>query len=99
MKKTLLLTFALALSSFGAEWTGYISDAACGASNANDSQASKDCAKRCVKSGSAPVFVVDGKVITIADPKKVMDFVGEKVKVSGKLEKNTLTVEKIAKAS
>lgn len=99
MKKTLFLTFAMAAASFAGELTGYISDSACGASNANDSQASKDCAKRCVKSGSAPVFVVDGKVMTIADPKKAMDFVGEKVKVTGKVDKNTVTIEKIAKAS
>lgn len=98
MKRTILLSLSLAFASFAGEWTGYISDAACGAANANDTAASKECAKNCVKGGSAPVFVTDGKVIKIADPKKVMNFVGDKVKVSGKLEKDTLSVEKIAKA-
>jgi hypothetical protein len=49
---------------------------------------------------AAPVFVTaDGKVLSIADPKKAMNFVGDKVKVSGKVDKDKLTIESIAKAS
>ncbi|MBY0502284.1 MAG: hypothetical protein K2X03_00135 [Bryobacteraceae bacterium] len=100
MKKYLFLSAAFALSSFAAEWVGFISDASCGAGNAKPTAEAKECAQRCVKSGAAPVFVTgDGKVLTIVDPKKVMDFVGDKVKVKGSLSKDKLTVETIAKAS
>ena len=100
MKKMLFLSTAFALSSFAGEWVGFISDASCGAGNAKPTAEAKECAQRCVKSGAAPVFVTgDGKVLTISDPKKVMDFVGDKVKVKGVLSKDKLTVETIAKAS
>jgi hypothetical protein len=99
MKRTILLSLSLAFASFAGEWTGYISDATCGASNANDSAASKECAKNCVKGGAAPVFVVGDKVIKISDPKKVMNFVGDKVKVTGKLDNDTVSVDTIVKAS
>jgi hypothetical protein len=49
-----------------------------------------------VKKGAAPVFVTDGKVIKIANADKVMDHLGKKVKVSGKLEGETLTVDSIS---
>lgn len=101
MKRTLLLSLTLAMAAFPAEWTGYISDAACGKANANDSAESKECARRCVKSGSAPVFVVGDKVLSIADPKKVTGFVGEKVTVTGTVDdaKKSVTVATIKKAS
>ena len=70
--KKLVLTAALAssLSAFGAEMVGYISDAQCGARNANSSAESQECAKSCVKSGSAAVFVTekDQKVYKVAGP-------------------------------
>ena len=90
----LLLTTA----AFGAEWTGYISDSTCGKSNANDTEASKNCAKTCVKNGAKPVFVVGDKVFQIADPKAVMNFVGEKVVIDGSLKGETVSVAKIKKA-
>lgn len=99
MKKTFFLTVALASASFAGEWTGFISDASCGAANAKATAEAKECAQRCVKGGAAPVFVTsDNKVVNIANPAKVKDLVGEKVKVKGNLDKGTLTVESIAKA-
>ena len=100
MKKILFLSTAFAVSSFAAEWVGFISDASCGAGNAKPTAEAKECAQRCVKAGAAPVFVTgDGKILTITDPKKVMNFVGDKVKVKGVLDHDKLTVESIAKAS
>jgi hypothetical protein len=97
--KKLLLSLTLATAAFAGEWTGYISDSNCGKSNANDSAASKECAKNCVKNGAKPVFVVGDQVIDISDPKKVMDFVGEKVTIKGTLDKNTVKVDSIKKAA
>ena len=100
MKKILFLSSLFALSSFAGEWVGFISDASCGAGNAKPTAEAKECAQRCVKAGAAPVFVTgDGKVLTIVDPKKAMDFVGDKVKIKGALSKDKLTIESIAKAS
>ncbi len=100
MKKILFLSTVFALSSFAGEWVGFISDASCGAGNAKPTAEAKECAQRCVKSGAAPVFVtVEGKVLSIADPAKVMNFVGDKVKVTGSVDKDKLTVASIAKAS
>ena len=99
MKKILFLSTAFALSGFAGEWVGFISDASCGAGNAKPTTEAKECAQRCVKAGAAPVFVTaDGKVLTLADPKKAMDFVGDKVKVKGALSKDKLTIETIVKA-
>ncbi len=100
MKKFLFLSTAFALSSFAGEWVGFISDASCGAGNAKPTAEAKECAQRCVKSGAAPVFVTgDGKVLNLTDPKKAMNFVGDKVKVKGAVSNDKLTIETIAKAS
>ena len=42
-----------------AEFRGWISDASCGAGNAASNQAARECAERCIKGGSAPVFVTE----------------------------------------
>ncbi|MBK9166192.1 MAG: hypothetical protein IPM24_01870 [Bryobacterales bacterium] len=101
MKKLIVSALCSAVFSFGlaaAEWTGYVSDAACGAANANDSQASKECAKRCVESGSPPVLVVDGKVLAIANADKVKPHVGEKVTVTGEVKGEKITIASIRRA-
>ena len=95
MMKTLSL-FAFSLSLFAGEWTGAISESGCGLKHA--SGGAEKCVSGCVKKGAAPVFVADGKVIRLANAEKVMDHLGKKVKVTGKLEGDTLTVESIAAA-
>lgn len=100
--KKLVLTAALAscLSAFGAEMVGYISDAQCGARNANSSAESQECAKSCVKSGSAAVFVTekDQKVYKVPDQSKVLSMVGQKVVVDGAVKGDTITVAAIKPA-
>mgnify|MGYP001044489077 CR=1 FL=1 len=88
------LLFALALAA--GEWTGHISDAKCGAAHSDHSEASIKCVRACVKAGQKPVFVTeDKKVVQIANPDKVMDYLGHKVKVTGKLEGETLTIDSV----
>ena len=79
---------------------GWISDASCGASNANGEAASRDCAKRCINGGAAAVFVseADQKVYKLegGDAKKHVDY---KVKVTGDVKGDTIKVSEIKKAS
>jgi hypothetical protein len=99
MKKYLLLMvlfFSLALyAADKGTWTGYISDSHCGAKGNNDGH--EDCAKKCIKDGYAPVFVVGDKVYTISDTKKVSKFIGKKVTITGTITGEALDIEKIEK--
>jgi hypothetical protein len=99
MKKYLLLLVVLfSLSVFAADkgtWTGYISDSHCGAKGNSDGHAS--CAKKCVKEGYAPVFVVGDKVYTINNPKKVSNYIGDKVTITGTITDDKLDIEKVTK--
>lgn len=98
MKKVALLA-AFALSAFAGEWTGAISEAGCGAKHVDGSEKSIACVKGCVKKGAAPVFVTaDGKVVKIANPDKVNDHLGQKVKVTGNLDGETLTIDSVETA-
>ncbi|MGH9673617.1 MAG: hypothetical protein ACRD44_10585 [Bryobacteraceae bacterium] len=99
MKKLSMLAVLVALfamTSFAAEWTGAISEAGCGLKHADGGAAAEKCVASCVKRGQAPVFVTGGKVIKIANADKVMDFLGKKVKITGKLDGETVTVDTIA---
>lgn len=106
MKKIILLSTvcaALCLPGLAGDkkLTGYVSDSFCGAGNANDTPASKECALRCVKDGAAPVFVDSAtqKVYQFATPAKANGFVGEKVVVTGEISGEKLDVKTIAKAA
>jgi hypothetical protein len=96
MKKGLLLALLSVATLTAAEWTGAISESGCGLKHATGG--AEKCVQACVKKGAAPVFVVDGKVVRIANGEKVMDFLGQEVKVNGRMEGNTVTVDSIAKA-
>ena len=97
MKKlSIVITFALTLFATFAladEWTGYVSDAKCGAKGSSDDHAA--CAQKCVKDGAAVVFVTDGKVYKIQDEAKVQEHVGHKVTITGKMEGDTITIDSV----
>jgi hypothetical protein len=100
MRKLTATLFLAAAMAPGASMTGWISDASCGASNANGTAASRECAKNCLNNGAAAVFVsdADGKVYKIegkVDAKKHVDY---KVKVTGDVKGDSITVQQIAKA-
>ena len=99
--KKIALVGLFAMSAFAASWTGYISDSGCGAKHADGSEKAMNCVKGCVKGkGAAPVFVVDGKVLKIDDASKakVMDHLGHKVTINGKLDGETVSVDSVAMA-
>ncbi len=86
-----------AMSAMAEKYSGTISDAKCGMAHADASEKSMKCVQGCVKGGQAPVLVVDGKVYKIADDSKtkVMDHLGHKVEVDGKIEGETITIKSV----
>jgi uncharacterized hydantoinase/oxoprolinase family protein len=99
MKKFFAVSALFAISAMAETMTGVISDEHCGAKHADASGAA--CIKSCVKQGAAVVFVSDGKVYKIADSSKdkVANHLGEKVKVDGNFEGDTVTIDSITAES
>jgi hypothetical protein len=99
MKKIALLSL-FAVSMFAESWTGTITDAACGAKHADASEASQKCAERCFAKSGAAVLVVGDKVVKIdkASNDKIKAHVGHKVKVTGKLADDAITVDSVEMA-
>ncbi len=90
-----LFTFSARAES----WTGVISESKCGAKHgdADTNEKSASCIKGCVKGGAAPVFVTGGKVVMLdkASQEMVMDHLGHKVTVTGKLSGDTLHIDNV----
>jgi len=103
MKKIVLASLmAVTLGSFAAmadEWTGYVSDAMCGAKHNSVSDANTKCVMGCLKKGD-PVFVVGDKVLKFdADSAaKAKTFGGQDVKITGSLDGDVVKIDSIAKA-
>ena len=79
------------------QWIGWLSDAKCAANGAKESH--KGCALKCVEAGQAIVFVKedDKKVFKLDNPEKVKSLLGNKVKLSGSLEGDTIEVDSAGK--
>jgi hypothetical protein len=95
--RRLLATSVLGLalfswSAFGEQLTGVFTCSKCKHTDASGA----DCAKTCIKSGVAPIFITtDGKTYKIANPDKVGDKIVEKVTVTGTVKDDTLTIESV----
>ena len=104
MKKFVLGSFMAASLcaglAFADEWTGYISDAHCGATHDKVSDANSKCIAGCMKKGGEPVFVYNGKVLKFdADSAtKAIAFAGQEVKIDGSLDGDTVKITSIDKA-
>lgn len=116
MKKALnlgaMLAMLLATLSFGAAihaqdtmaktmtWTGWISNSACGAKDANAD--GKECTAKCVKDKGAKYVFVNTKtkkVIPIHNQDAVTDAnLGQEVKVTGHMMEGQIHVDSIANA-
>ena len=96
MKKGIAL-FTLALICSGAhaaEFLGYVIDQSCAAKPAM--KGNEACARRCIKGGSPAVLLTeDAKVYKLDDQAKVGEHAGQKVKISGSLDGDTIKVEEI----
>jgi hypothetical protein len=104
MKKLILscaLGFALAPAALLAdEITGYVSDAHCGAAHNAPSEANTKCINTCLKKGSDPVLVSNGKVMKFdADSKeKAKAYAGESVRIDGSMDGDLVKISSIDKA-
>src|SRR5437764_679101 len=96
MKKLLLISAAglVSLPAFGAQVSGYISDAHCGKAHDKVSDANTACIKKCTGSGSDPVLVSDGKVMKFAAGSKAqaLSHLGQEVKIDGTVNGDEITV-------
>ncbi len=98
MKTATTLTamfLGLAVSSFAADFKGFIQDESCSTKPAMKGNA--ECSKKCIDGGQKAVLVTaDGKIFKIADQDKVKAHAGHNVTITGKLDGDTITVEKVA---
>ena len=94
MRKVLAVFALCASSAMAADVTGYIVDKNC--ASKKEMLGDEACAKRCMGRGTPAVIATeDGKIYAISNQDKVKDMAGKKVTVSGKMEGDTITVEKI----
>jgi hypothetical protein len=85
-------------------WVGEISDSACGAHHESGTEnvpapPAKECVAACVRGGSTYVLVVDGKTLQIANQQMagLADLPGGKIKVTGELKGDAITISKVEK--
>lgn len=95
----LLTTVGLALATPGAKtFVGSIGDSMCGPKHMSGSD--KDCTLGCVKEGAKYILVdPSGKIYQLSDQKKPEQFAGAKVKVTGTLSGDTISVTSISAAN
>jgi hypothetical protein len=105
MSKFLLSSLlAVSLCSTAAmadEMTGYVSDAHCGAKHDAPSAKNTKCVvDMCIKGGSDPVLVKEGKVMKFDDASKKMAVAhaGENVKIDGTMNGDMIKINSIDKA-
>ncbi len=92
----LLMFGVLAVSAVAEEMKGLITCAKC----RHTDEKAQTCANTCVKSGVKPIFYssADQKFYTITNPAKAKNHVGHEVTVTGKVEGDNLTIEKLTMA-
>lgn len=94
MKKMLAVLALCAFSAMAADVTGYIIDKNCSTKKAMFGN--EECAKSCMGRGAPAVIATDdGKVYAISNQDKVKEMAGKKVTVSGKMDGDSITVDKI----
>jgi hypothetical protein len=109
MKKTfavLTLSVLGSMAAMAGEWTGYISDEKCASASAKSKTAAEwikpaafeGCVKKCVKEGSAVVFVTEDNHLYKIDAdsmNKAMSQLGHKVVVTGNIDGGTIKIDNI----
>jgi hypothetical protein len=111
MKKLVIVLCAICLmltvvavakdkAASGSSWTGYISDAKCGAAKVG-TEAGAACAKKCIEGGQKAVFVndKDKSVVDIANQDAVKGHEGHHVKLSGTKGADGIHVDKVEMAT
>ncbi len=104
MKKLVLgsMMFAsmFSITALADEMKGFVSDSMCAAKHVGATEKDSACAKKCIKGGSDPVLLSDGKVLKFdaASKDKAVALAGQKVKVDGTLDGDTVKVTSIEAA-
>jgi hypothetical protein len=103
MKKTLSLLFAAAALSFGASFTGVITDNMCDNADHRDMKMGNDakCVVECVKNMNGKYVLYDAtakKAYKLSDQKTPEKFAAKKVTVTGTLDGDTIKVDSMAAA-
>jgi len=98
MKKTILLAAATAALSFGATFTGVITDSMCNAPDHKGMNMGSDakCVIECVKGMNAryALYVADKKTAyVLSDQKTPEKFAAKQVTVTGTLDEKTKTIK------
>ncbi len=83
------------------QMTGYVSDAHCGATHDKVSAANTKCIEKCMKGGSDPVLVSDGKVMKFDDESKdkAKAYAGKNVTIDGSMDGDAVKINSISEAS
>src|SRR5215467_7808032 len=94
----------VALRAADQTWIGEISDSACGMKHDSGAEnvptpPANECVANCIRGGSKYVIVAGNKVYQIANQNApgLADLAGAKVKISGELKGDVVTVSKIEK--
>jgi hypothetical protein len=96
MKKLFLVSSLFAVSAFGAELKGVVSEMHCTTKHGVASEGAKKCVTACIKKGSSPVLISEGKVYKFADASKVTEAMyGGNVVVDGNVDGDTITITSI----
>jgi hypothetical protein len=100
----LLLAVGLSLAAPGNDpaktFVGSIGDSMCGAKHMMPGESDKDCTLGCVKEGAKYILIdPSGKIYQLNDQKTPQQFAGAKVKVTGTVSGDTISVASIAAAN
>ena len=91
------LSFAGTVKAGTKTFAGNISDSMCGLKHMMPGKNDKECTVECIKAGSKYVLadLASGKVYQLSEQKKPEEFAGQKVKVTGTLKGDTISVTAI----
>jgi len=94
------LSFAVPGKDAAKTFVGSIGDSMCGAKHMMPGESDKDCTLGCVKEGAKYILIEpDGKIYQLSDQKTPQQFAGAKVKVTGTLSGDTISVSSIVAAN
>jgi hypothetical protein len=90
-----LTPMTAAAAATAGSWTGWVTDAACGATGANADH--KACAEKCLEKGSKLVFYnnADKKIYKLDKQDVAKQNIGHEVTVKGKVDGNAIAVDSI----
>ena len=97
MRAAVLVGLLLSSAGFvlADEVTGFLADAKCAAAGKAASAGHAACAKKCVEGGEPIVLVTtEGKIYKIKNQEKVKNHVGMKATLEGKIDGDTIEVER-----